>query len=64
MDNFDIIKSKLDRILNTCNTAIIVNETSADDPDKGYPFASGYSRAALQSVVIDVESILRHYLVK
>ena len=64
MDNFDIIKSKLDRILDTCNGAILVNETSVNDPDKGYPYACGYSRSALQNVVADVEIILKHYLTK
>ena len=63
MDNYDIIKSKLERIIKNCNNAILVNETSVDDPDKGYPYASGYSRSALQSVVDDVESILKNYLI-
>lgn len=64
MDNSDVIKSILERIIKNCNNAIVVNETAVDDPDKGYPYASGYSRSALQSVVTDVESILKNYLTK
>ena len=54
----DVIE-QLNRIAQTCEQAIYENETAITDANKGYPYAAGYSRSALKSVLYDV-----HYLLK
>lgn len=41
--------------------AIYESETAINDPEKGYPYAAGYSRAAMKSVLDDVQ-LLKSYL--
>jgi len=54
----DIIE-QLNKIKTTCAQAICEAEVAIDDPNKGYPYAAGYSRSALKNVLDDV-----HYLLK
>ena len=50
---------QLNKIARTCAQALCEMETALDDTNKGYPYAAGYSRSALKSVLYDV-----HYLLK
>ncbi len=59
MDNLTLV-DKLNTITATLEQAIEVNQTAPDDPDKGYAYAAGYSRAAMQSVLSDVQFLLNY----
>ena len=62
--NKEIIESKLNRIVNTLNQSIDESVLAIDDPQKGYPYAAGYSRAAMKEVLSEVEEILKEWLPK
>lgn len=62
--NKEIIESKLNRIVSTLNQSIDESVLAIDDPQKGYPYATGYSRAAMQQVLSEVEEILKEWLPK
>ena len=50
---------QLNNIASVCEQAIYANETALNDPEKGYPYAAGYSRSALQDVLQKVKSMLK-----
>lgn len=56
-----IIEEKLNNIVRTLEQAVYESETAINDPEKGYPYAAGYSRAALKDVLNDVQT-LKSYL--
>jgi hypothetical protein len=60
MDNV-IFVSKLNTMATTLKQAIEVNQTSPDDPDKGYAYAAGYSRSAMQNVLDDIQFLLKNF---
>ena len=43
----------------TCATAIYESEMAVDDRNKGYPYAAGYSRAALKELLNDIQFLLK-----
>jgi hypothetical protein len=55
----DDVIEQLYKIARTCEQAIYENEVALDDPNKGYPYAAGYSRSALKSIVEDVSYLLK-----
>ena len=59
-----IIESKLNRIVDTLNKSIDESLLAIGDPEKGYPYATGYSRSAMQQVLTEVEEILKEWLPK
>ena len=56
-----IIEEKLNNIVRTLEQAVYESETAINDPEKGYPYAAGYSRAALKDVLSDIQN-LKSYL--
>jgi hypothetical protein len=57
----ETVQLKLNRIMSDLEQAIYESETAINDPEKGYPYAAGYSRAAMKSVLDDVQ-LLKSYL--
>jgi hypothetical protein len=55
----DIVE-QLNKIKTTCAQAICEAECAIDDPNKGYPYAAGYSRSALKNVLDDVNYLLKN----
>ena len=55
----EIVIEQLNRIVRTCEQAIYETEMAIGDTEKGYPYASGYSRSALKNVLEDVQFILK-----
>ena len=51
---------QLKRIAQTCEQAIYETEMAVGDRNKGYAYASGYSRSALKGVLEDVQFILKN----
>jgi len=56
----ETIIEQLNRIAKTCEQAIYESEMAIGDSNKGYPYASGYSRSALKNVLDDVQFILKN----
>jgi hypothetical protein len=56
----EIMIKQLNRIARTCEQAIYETEMAIGDPERGYPYASGYSRSALKNVLEDVQFILKN----
>jgi hypothetical protein len=56
----EIVIEQLNRIVRTCEQAIYETEMAVGDPERGYPYASGYSRMALKDVLNDVQFILKN----
>ena len=52
---------QLTKIKTTCAQAICEAECAIDDPNKGYPYAAGYSRSALKNVLDDVNFLLKSH---
>jgi hypothetical protein len=55
------IDSKLLTIIDNLQDAVDVSNESKLDPDKGYPYATGYSRSAMESVILDLNQIVEQY---
>ena len=62
METTNVSIDTLKRIISNLESAVNVcyNVDSADNEDyeKSYPFATGYSRAAMQSVIQDLNKLL------
>ena len=56
----ETIIEQLNRIAKTCEQAIYESEMAIGDSNKGYPYASGYSRSALKNVLEEVQFILKN----
>jgi hypothetical protein len=56
----ETIIEQLNRIAKICEQAIYESEMAIGDSNKGYPYASGYSRSALKNVLDDVQFILKN----
>lgn len=54
------MKEQLNNIVGTLEQAIYANETAIDDPEKGYPYAAGYSRSALKQVLTNINDLLKN----
>jgi len=57
----ETVQLKLNKIAKDLEQAIYESETAINDPEKGYPYAAGYSRSALKSVLDDIQT-LKSYL--
>jgi hypothetical protein len=53
----DISKELLAAVIENLENAVGVSIAAIKDEDKGYPFASGYSRAAMTSAIRDLKYI-------
>lgn len=60
----ELIESKLNKIVNTLTQSIDESILAVDDPQKGYPYVAGYSRAAMKEVLSEVEEILKELMPK
>lgn len=57
--NKDLIEMKLDAMIKTLEKAITVNLESSLDKEKGYPWATGYSRSAMMQIVNEIADVKR-----
>ena len=57
----ETVELKLNKIVKDLEQAIYESETAINDPEKGYPYAAGYSRSAMKMVLDDIET-LKSYL--
>ena len=53
------LDDQLVMLIDRLNCAINVSNEAVDDKDKGYPFATGYSRSAMSSVADDLSKIVK-----
>jgi len=53
------IDEQLIMLIDRLNNAINVSNEAVDEKDKGYPFATGYSRSAMGSVADDLSKIVK-----
>ena len=53
------LDDQLIMLIDRLNTAINVSNEAVDDKDKGYPFATGYSRSAMIGVADDLSKIVK-----
>ncbi len=60
MKQVPIYSDILENVIQRLEEAIEVNYVAPDNPEQGYPYAAGYSRAAMQGVV----EILKPYIVE
>jgi hypothetical protein len=51
----ETVQLKLNKIVKDLEQAIYESEIAINDPEKGYPYACGYSRAAMKSVLDDIQ---------
>ena len=58
MKKVSVHSDTLVNVIQRLEEAIEVNYLAPDNPEQGYPYATGYSRAAMQGVV----EVLRPYL--
>jgi hypothetical protein len=57
----ETVELNLNNIVEILNQAIYESEIAIDHPEKGYPYACGYSRAAMKNV-LDKVQFLKSYL--
>ena len=57
----ETVQLKLNKIVKDLEQAIYESEMAVDHPEKGYPYAAGYSRSALKMVLDNVQ-LLKTYL--
>lgn len=55
------LETQLQVVIDGLKDAVNVNYEAIDDPDKGYPFAAGYSRSACNTAAEQLESIIKWY---
>ena len=55
------LETQLQVVIDGLIDSVYVNYGAIDDPDKGYPYAAGYSRSACKSAVEQLESIIKWY---
>lgn len=53
------IDEQLIMLIDRLNNAINVSNEAVDEKDKGYPFATGYSRSAMSIVADDLSKIVK-----
>ena len=58
METFPL-DDRLILLIDRLNNAINVSNEAVDEEDKGYPFATGYSRSAMSSVADDLSAIVK-----
>jgi len=55
------IDTQLLTIIDGLQDAVNVSNESKLDPDKGYPYATGYSRASMESAIFDLNQLVEQY---
>lgn len=55
------IDTQLLSIIESLQDAIVVSTESKLDPDKGYPYATGYSSASMQYAIDNLQQIVNQY---
>lgn len=55
------IDSQLLTVIDSLTDAVNVSNESKLDPDKGYPYATGYSRASMQYAIDNLTNIVEQY---
>ena len=55
------LETQLQVVIDGLKDSINQNYLAIDDPDKGYPFAAGYSRSACYAAAEQLESIITWY---
>jgi len=55
------IDSQLLTVIESLKDGVIVSEDSKFDPDRGYPYATGYSRATMESAIVSLQTIVNQY---
>ena len=58
MEKVSVYSDTLVNVIQRLEEAIEINYRAEDNPEQGYPYAAGYSRAAMQGVI----EALRPYL--
>jgi len=59
MCEMNVTKMELDLIINRLEDAINVCYTAPENPnEKGYPYATGFARSAMQGAVKDLRSLM------
>ena len=56
------LETQLQVVIEGLKYAINENYMAIDDPDKGYPYAAGYSRSACKTAAEQLESIIKWYI--
>lgn len=54
---FDVCE-ELQLVIERLKHAVVVSNDCCSDPDKGYPFATGYSKSAMEDSIEDLKQIL------
>jgi hypothetical protein len=54
----DTLKRLISNLQDAVNVCYNVDSSESDNHEKTYPFATGYSRAAMQNVIFDLNNIL------
>lgn len=55
------IDTQLLTIIDSLQDGVDVSNDVKSDPDKGYPYATGYSRASMESAIYDLKQIVENY---
>jgi len=55
VDTLQRVIKELERAVNVCYD---VDSSQDEDYEKSYPFATGYSRAAMQYAIIDLQNLI------
>ena len=54
----DTLKRLISNLQDAVNVCYNLDSSESDNHEKTYPFATGYSRAAMQNVIFDLNNIL------
>jgi fibronectin type 3 domain-containing protein len=55
------VADQLKTIARICEQSIYECYDAEDDPNKGYPYAAGYSRSALKNILENVNYLLKSH---
>ena len=55
----DTLKRLISNLQDAVNVCYNVDSSESDNHEKTYPFATGYSRAAMNSVIEDLNNLLQ-----
>ena len=52
------VAEELQSVIERLGNAVVVSNDSCSDPERGYPFGTGYSRSAMEDSIEDLKQIL------
>jgi len=55
------IDTQLLTIIDSLQDGVNVSNDVKNDPDKGYPYATGYSRASMENAIYNLKEIVEKY---